>query len=186
LALILRLETTLDDLSFFKHCRKAEHRDGSHETKWASMRKSIDSLPALRELLAAANRRYLEFLSTLEAPPVGRDKLHKLSRTVLENDRCHGGFNFFDDEDPALLEAIARDEFNLSGLQNQTLRRHLSAKSSGQISGLLKRLRVHGLIQKISRACKYYLTQFGKQIIAAGLKLKQRVIIPQLAFSPTR
>ena len=56
-ALILRLETRVNGLSFFKHYRKVEHRDGSHETKWASMRKSLYSLPALRELLAAANRR---------------------------------------------------------------------------------------------------------------------------------
>ena len=30
------------------------------------LQKTIYSLPALRELLEAANRRYLEFLSTLE------------------------------------------------------------------------------------------------------------------------
>lgn len=55
--LILRIETTVNDLTFFKHYRQVEHRDGSKETKWASMQKTIYSLPALRELLEAANRR---------------------------------------------------------------------------------------------------------------------------------
>ena len=59
----LRIETTVNDLTFFKHYREVEHRDGSRETKWASMQKTIYSPPALRELLEAANRRYLEFLS---------------------------------------------------------------------------------------------------------------------------
>src|SRR3954447_3049589 len=67
-SLILRIETTVNDLSFFKHYRQVEHRDGSRETKWACMQKTIYSLPALRELLEAANRRYLEFLSAVEDP----------------------------------------------------------------------------------------------------------------------
>jgi hypothetical protein len=66
--LILRIETTVNDLTFFKHYREVEHRDGSRETKWASMQKTIYNLPALRELLEAANRRYLEFLSAIEDP----------------------------------------------------------------------------------------------------------------------
>jgi hypothetical protein len=55
--LMLRIETTVNDLTFFKHYREVEHRDGSRETRWASMQKTIYSLPALRELLEAANRR---------------------------------------------------------------------------------------------------------------------------------
>ena len=180
--LILRIETTVNDLTFFKHYREVEHRDGAREIKWASMQKTIYSLPALRELLEAANRRYLEFLSTITDPRAGRDKLDKLSRTIQQDDRSYPGFNLFDSADDTLFRAIVRGEFNISGLQNKTLRRHLREKNSGQISRLLKRLRVHGLIKKVSRTYKYYLTQFGKDVIATGLKLRELVIIPQLAF----
>lgn len=181
--LILRLETTVNDLSFFKHDRQVEHRDGRCENKWAPMRKTIYSLPALRQLLLAANRRYLEFLSTLEDPRAGVDKLRKLSQTVRHNDRSYTGFNFFDAQHQTLFEAIARGEFNLSGLKNKSLRCQLPGHSSGQVSRLLKRLRVHGLIKKIGRTYKYYLTPFGKQVIATGLKLKELFLIPELAFS---
>ena len=51
------------------------------------------------------------------------------------------------------------------------------------MSRLLKRLRLHGLIRKVGRTCKYYLTQFGKQVITTGLKLRELVVIPQLAFA---
>jgi hypothetical protein len=79
--LILRIETTVNDLTFFKHYREVEHRDGSRETKWASMQKTIYSLPALRELLEAANRRYLEFLSAIEDPRAGgTNSTNSLSR----------------------------------------------------------------------------------------------------------
>jgi hypothetical protein len=76
--LILRIETTVNDLTFFKHYREIEHRAGSDETRWAYMQKTIYSLPALRELLEAANRRYLEFLSAIQDPRAGRNKLGRV------------------------------------------------------------------------------------------------------------
>jgi len=180
--LILRIETTVNDGSFFRHYRKVEHRDGTSETKWAPMLKTIYSLPALRELRVAANRRYLEFLSTIDDPGAGIDKLNRISQTVQQNERSYPAFNFFDDHDQMLFEALARGEFNISGLQHKTLRPHLPAKSSGPISRLLKRLRLHGLIKKVGRTYQYYLTVLGKQGIAAGLKLKELFLVPEFAF----
>ena len=181
--LILRIETTVNDLSLFKHYREVEHRNGSKETTWASMRKTIYSLPALREILEAANRRYLEFLSAIEDPRNGRDKLDRLSQPVQNQGRSYPGFNLFDASDEALFTAIARGEFNISGMKNQTLRRFLPAKNSGQVSRLLKRLRLHGLIKKVGHTYKYYLTQFGKVAITTALKVRELVIIPQLALN---
>lgn len=63
---ILRIETTVNDITFFKHYREVIHRDGSSEHKDANMKKNIYSLKPLREIVAAANRRYLEFISALE------------------------------------------------------------------------------------------------------------------------
>lgn len=147
------------------------------------MQKTIYSLPALRELLEAANRRYLEFLSAIEDPRAGRNKLDKLSQTVEQQGRRYSGFNLFDPGDETLLCAIVRGEFNISGLQNKTLRRYLPDLNSGQVSRLLKRLRTHGLIKKVGHTYKYYATAFGKQIVATALKLRELVIIPHLATS---
>src|SRR5580658_4879700 len=147
--LILRIETTVNDLTFFKHYREVEHRDGSKQMKYAAMQKTIYSLPALRELLAAANRRYLEFLSTIEDSRAGADRLDKLSRTVHQQDRAYRGFNFFDPDDQMLFESLARGEHNISGFQSKTLRLRLVHMTSSQMSRLLKRLRLHGLIKKI-------------------------------------
>ena len=150
---------------------------------WAHMKKSIYSLAALRELLRAANRRYLEFISTIEDERVGTGKLRKISRTTKEKHRCYRGFNFFEAEDQQLFESLGSGEFNISGFQNKDLRRRFKEKSSGQISRLVKRLRVHGLIKKIGRTYKYYLTALGRQVIAVGLKLRQLYIIPALSLA---
>jgi hypothetical protein len=184
--MILRIETTVNDISFFPHYRTVEQRDGRTVTQWARMKKSIYSLPALREALQAANRRYLEFLSSLDDPSAGIDRLQKVSEPVRENERSYAGLNFFSAADQSLIETLARGEFNLRGFQNKSLRAHLRENTSGQVSRLLKRLRLHGLVKKVGHTYRYYLTSLGRHIIATGLKLKNLVLIPQLAIAPSR
>ena len=184
--LILRIETTVVNVSFFKHYREVEHKDGTRNTAWAEMKKSIYSLAPLRELLLAANRRYLEFISTIEDDQAGAGKLNKISQPVEENDRSYRGFNFFDAEDEDLFEALSRGEFNISGFQNKDLRRRVKGKNTGQVSRLMKRLRTHGMIKKIGRTYKYYLTGLGKQVITLGQKLKNLYLIPELSAVSAR
>jgi hypothetical protein len=69
-------------------------------------KETIYSLPALRELLAAANGRHLEFISSIDDPPSGNDKLQKLSGPAKDNDRSVPGFNFFDPDDQLLLRPL--------------------------------------------------------------------------------
>lgn len=57
--------------------------------KYGAMQKTIYSLPALRELLRAANRCYLEFLSTIEDNTAGTDKLNKISGKAQDAGRCY-------------------------------------------------------------------------------------------------
>ncbi len=182
--LILRIEITVVNVSFFKHYRKVEHKDGTSSMAWANMKKTIYSLAPLRELLLAANRRYLEFISTIEDDRAGTDKLNQIAQRVQQNDRAYRGFNFFDPDDEKLFRTLGSGELNISGFQNKDLRRRLKDRNSGQISRTMKRLRVHGLIKKIGRTYKYYLTVLGKQVIALGLKLKELYIIPTLSAQP--
>ncbi len=153
---------------------------------WAKMKRTIYSLGPLRELLLAADRRYLEFISAMEDPRAGNDKLHKISQPIEENDRSYRGFNFFDPEDEEVFQSLGSGEFNISGFQNKDLRGRLNGKNTAQISRLMKRLRTHGLIKKVGKTYKYYLTALGKQILTLGLKLKNLYIIPELSAAPVR
>ncbi len=47
--LVLRLETTVNDVSFFQQYRQVHHRDGSRSKKFAKMQRTIYSLPPLAE-----------------------------------------------------------------------------------------------------------------------------------------
>jgi len=178
--LILRIETTVNDVSFFKHHRRVEHRDGSWEMKTAALKKSIYSLPALVELMCAANRRYLEFISTLDDPSAALKDLEKIAAAAREGERSLRGFNLFAGDDLDLFQTLLRGEFNISGFQNKDLAQRLQ-KAGRQISGLLKRLRCHGLIKKIGHCYKYYLTALGRRVAATAVRLREMTIIPSLS-----
>jgi hypothetical protein len=179
--LILRIETTVNDLTFFQHYREVEQRDGQRVRKWAEMKKSIYSLPILQERLLGANWRYLKSLCVLADPSAGTDQLNRVSRPVSENDRNYRGFNFFSAEDEGLLLTLTRGEYTIRGFSNKDLRRQLPRKTSGQISRFIKRLRLHGIAQKIQRSYRYRLSSFGLTVLTLAAKLKHLVILPELA-----
>ena len=143
------------------------------------MRKTIYSLPDLAELMCACNRRYLDFLSALDDPTNGIKQVNKISRPVKQAGRSHRGFNLFSGEDEAVFRAIAQGGVQAFGIRNSGLRGTLG-KTSGQVSRILKRLRNHGLIKKVAHVYKYYLTSFGRHVIATSLKLKELFVIPVL------
>jgi DNA-binding MarR family transcriptional regulator len=178
-AQILRIETTVNDVTFFKHYREVIHRDGSATQKEAAMKKNIYSLKPLREIVAASNQRYLEFISAIDDHSIGHKKLEKATGNITENNRNYKGFNFFSKTDKQLMITLARGEFNIYGFKGKDIKKYAGYTSS-QISRLLKRLRVHGLIKKAGKAYKYYLTKFGKQIINCSQKVINMVMIPQL------
>ena len=178
--LVLRVETVTNNVSFFKHRRRVEHRDGTSEMKDAPLRKSIYSLGMLTELMKASNRRYLEFAACIDDPSGGIKDLNRISKSVKDDDRSYRGFNLFDGDDLDLFRAIVRGEFSISGFCNRNLRRIMASKNAHQISRLLKRMRKHGLIKKITNTYKYYLTALGRKVTATALKLREMYIIPLL------
>jgi len=184
-SLILRIETTVNDVSFFNQYRQVLKRDGTLVSKWAPMKKTIFSLPPLQEALLAANQRYLKFISSIATPEVGVEKLHHLAETKTENNHRYKGFNLFSQEDACLFRTLLQGEFSISGFTNKQLRQYFSNKSANQITRLIHRLRAHGMIKKVGKCYKYYLTELGRQSAAMALKLREMVVIPTLAQPPT-
>jgi hypothetical protein len=179
--IILRIETTTNDPSWFSHYRTVAHRDGTTSHELAPLKKSIYSLHDLRQLAVAANRRYLDFLSSLDDPTVAIETVSRLSEKTEDAGRSYRGFNFFSNEDVRLFETIVRGEHTIQGFRNRNLREHMPGKSPGQVSRILKRLWSHGLIKKVGSTYKYYITELGRTAITMGLKLKNLVVIPELA-----
>ena len=148
------------------------------------MKKNIYSLKPLHEIVSASNNRYLEFISAIEDDSIGHKKLEKatepkkvgrqkLQRIKLllqsrQNHCTHTGKRG--------IQSANRRSFRCKDLA-----KHLKQYSSDQLSRLLKRLRVHGIIKKIGNSYKYYLPRFGKEIITCSQKVINMVMLPQLS-----
>ena len=82
----------------------------------------------------------------------------------------------------ALLAVIAGQNA-IRGFRSRDLTQALPDLSSSQRERLIKRLRTHGIIKKVAYTYKYYLSLFGKRVVAAGLHLKTFVLTPQLCVT---
>ncbi len=180
---VLRLETTTNDVSFFKHHRKVEHRDRHATRELAPLKKTIYSLIDLREILLGCNRRYLEFLSAIEDTSNGERDLARLTEPQREADRTIKGLNFFERAEQKLLRALQNPAFNICGVRRADLMSFVPELSASRLSRQLHRLRTLGLIKRVTRSYRYYLTRLGRSAIAAACSLTQFHIIPAMAHA---
>jgi hypothetical protein len=177
---ILRIETTTNDVSFFKHHRKVEHRDRPATRELAPVKKSIYSLIDLREILFACNRPYLEHLSALDDFSAGVRALDRLTKPRKVEDKTVKGINFFDPVDNALLHALQDPRVNIAGIRRADLLALLEQLSPAQLSRQLRRLRDIGVIKRVAGTYRYYLTRIGRSATAALCRVTQSVLIPAL------
>ncbi len=177
---VLRVETTVNDLSFFKHHRKVEHKDRHVTRELAPLKKTIYSLIDLREILLGCNQRYLAFLSSLDDPSAGERDLQRLSQPRVGSESNVKGLNFFDLTEQTLLRALQRGEFNIHGWRRADLLKKLCI-TPWAMSRQLKRLRVLGMIKKVAHTYRYYLTRLGRSAIAAACSLTRFSIVPAMA-----
>ena len=179
-ALIARVECTVNDISFFKHHRYVEQRNGERLFKLAPLRKSIYSLKDLRQVMRAANDRYLAFMACLDNPDAGQKAIAKMAAPAKANGRSFRGFNLFLNPDYRLFLTLCRGEWTISGFRAADLRANIDGLSPGRSSYILKRLRTHGLIKKVAHTYKYYLTTFGRRVLVTALVIREYFVQPTL------
>jgi hypothetical protein len=180
-ALVLRIETTTNDVSTFKHYRTVEHQQRPASYALAPVKQNIYSLTALAHILLGCNRRYLEYLSRLDDFSAGIRALHRLTQPRPVNGRTLRGLNFFSHPKQILLAALQRPAFNIAGLRRADLLPLLTPCSPATLTRHLARLRQLGVIKRVTGTYRYYLTRAGRAAIAAGRRLTEHTIIPALA-----
>jgi hypothetical protein len=180
-SLVLRLETTTNDVSFFRHHRKVEHRDKSSTWQSAPVKKSIYSLHDLRDILLGCNKRYLDFLSTLDDFSSGVRALDKVTRPRSAKGKSVRPLNFFSPTDQSLLRALHRPAFNIAGVRRRDLVSLVAELSPSALSRHLARLRLIGIIRRVRGSYRYALTSIGRAAIAAGCFITENILVPALA-----
>ncbi len=178
--IVLRIETTTNNVSFFKHHRKVEHQTGPATRELAPVKKSIYSLMDLREILLGCNRRYLAHLSALDDFSAGVRALERLTRPREVDGKTVKGINFFAPEDKALLHALQNPRVNIAGIRRADLLPELDMVSPSRLSRQLRRLRDLGAIKRVAGTYRYYLTKAGRAATAAAGWLIDTLIVPAM------
>jgi hypothetical protein len=178
--IVLRIETTTNDVSFFKHHRKVEHRHGPASRELAPVKKSIYSLIDLREILLGCNRRYIAHLSALDDFSAGIRALARLTKPRAVDGKTVQGINFFAPVDKALLHALQNPMVNIAGIRRGELLPDLGMLSPTRLSRQLRRLLDLGVIKRATGTYRYYLTKAGRAATAAAEWLAEAAVIPAM------
>jgi hypothetical protein len=155
-----------------------KHRQGPATRALAAVRKTIYSLKDLREILLNCNRRYLEYLSSLDDFSTGIRALDRLTQPRPVKGRNLKGLNFFSHAEQTLLAARLQYRWFPPRRPTAAPRPILSATLSRQLA----RLRHLGVIKRVLGTYRYYLIRAGRAAIAAGRRLTEHTIIPALAY----
>ena len=122
------------------------------------------------------------FLVSLDDTSAGQRDLQRLSqpRVAIDAQQTVKGLNFFDPNEQRLLKVLQHGEFNIHGWRRADLVKLVPLTASA-LSRQLAHLRSIGLIKKVAKTYRYYLTRLGRCAIAAACSITRFNIIPAMA-----
>lgn len=150
----LRTETTINDSYDFGIGRR------------------LCNLPKLREVGFSANRRLLDVQRLSHDPSIGDQVFNSIAQPTVIDEQRVPALRFGDPRVHALLAAISVFNLQPRGFRNRDLRTHMASLlglapddfSPGRMTYDLRRLRLHGLIERIPRTHRYRPTKPGAQV----------------------
>ena len=170
----LRTETTINDTYDF------------------SIGRALHNLPALRAIGFSANRRLLRVESLSHDCLIGEDALQAVTSPILVDNQRAAGLRFGDRRVQALMHALCLFALAPTGVRHRDLRdqvaqlqgRDRSTYSAGAMTYDLRRLRLHGLLDRVPRTHRYRVTETGAQVAMFYARLYTRALRPASSLTP--
>jgi hypothetical protein len=167
----LRTETTINDTRDFDIGRR------------------IENLQELRQLGFAANRRLLDVQRIGHDCFIGEASFQDMQRAVSVGDQRAAALRFADPRVQGLLHVLLLFVLVQGAFSHSHLREHLapllgqkpSQFSPGRITYDLRRLRLHGLIERIPKTYRYRITDKGLRMAIFYTRLYNRSLRTGLA-----
>jgi hypothetical protein len=170
----LRTETTINDTYDF------------------AIGRALRNLPALREIGFTANRRLLRVESLSHDCLIGEDRLHTITAPVLVDDQRAAGLRFGDRRVHALMHTLCLFALAPTGFRHRAFRDHVAQLQgrdpatypAGSMTYDLRRLRLHGLIERVPRSHRYRITETGAQVAMFYARVYTRALRPACSLRP--
>jgi hypothetical protein len=158
------------------------------------VRKRLIHLPELAAIGFQANRRLLDVQSVTHDCTLGNDRFNAVVMPVVHQGQRASALRFGDPRVMALLQAILMFVHLPAGFSNRELRQRLapllgttaSRISPGKMTYDLRRLRLHGILQRLPKTHRYRLTPDGLRVACFFTRAYARLLCPTLSIdAPT-
>jgi len=167
----LRTETTINDPHDFAIGKRLHH------------------LPALRRIGFAANRRLLDVQTISHDCAIGEDAFQRVNQPATVDGQRASALRFADPSVQALFAALVVFRLLPHGFSNRHLKHHWApllgqtpdSMTRGQMTYHLRRLRLHGLIERIPKTHRYQVTAFGWKTALFCTRAYNRLLRPGLS-----
>ena len=168
----LRVETTINDTRDFR------------------IGKRLKNLPQLREIGFRANRRLLDVQRISHDCAVGENAWNAVVRPTQVGDQRASALRFDDPRAQALFAAMLLFVFQTEGFASKELRGPLAqllgidpaTMTQARMTYDLRRLRLHGIIERIPRTHRYRVTSFGLRTSMFLSRTWSRILRPGLSL----
>jgi hypothetical protein len=167
----LRTETTINNTYDFRIGRR------------------LHNLPKLRQIGFAANRRLIEVERLSHDCILSEDTFRAIDGPVAAGRQRASGLRFAEPRTHALLHALILFRQLAQGFRAADLRQHLVALSGsdpgsispGAVTYQLRRLRLHGLIERLPNGFRHRVTDVGLRVALFFTRTYNRLLRPGLA-----
>jgi hypothetical protein len=184
----------------YKHCRiKQYHKEGQalrtetiiNDTYDFEIGRGLTNLPALREVGFQANRRLLGVQRISHDCTLGEEAFTDVQCPAIVQGQRAAGLRFGDPRVLALLASLLLFRLVPRGFANRDLGRHVEQLlgvdpgqfTPGQMTYDLRRLRLHGLIERIPKSHRYQVTDSGFRTALFLTRAYARLLRPGMAIT---
>src|SRR5712692_4988190 len=185
-------------VDYKKNRIKQYHKEGQalrtettiNDTRDFAIGRRIKNLEELRKIGFAANRRLLDVQRIGHDCFIGEASFQDMQRPVTVKDQRAAALRFADPRVQALLHVLLLFLLVQGTFRHHDLREHLapllgqkpSQFTPGRITYDLRRLRLHGLIERIPKTHRYRITAKGLRTALFYTRLYDRSLRPGLAI----
>jgi hypothetical protein len=175
---------------YFKEGRALRVETTINNTRDFAIGKRLHNLPALREVGFQANRRLLDVQRISHDCAIGEDAFQQMVQPVAVEGQRASALHFDDPRVQALLNTVVLFALLPQGFASKDLREPLAhllgidpAKiTQGRRTYDLRRLRLHGLIERIPHTHRYLLTAQGLRTAIFFSRVYARLLRPGLSL----
>ena len=149
------------------------------------VKRRLEHLPELIDKARAVNQRLLMIEQAGQSCAIGSALFERIHQPYHQEGQRTGALRFGDERATALAGALCTVLGAVTGFTNKSLRPLVAGQldqpySHSKMSYDLRRLRLHGLIQRVPRKNTYVLTPDGIRVAVFYTKLRNRLLRPLL------